>query len=124
MGQNLLIYSGIPFTPEIVSTDPLGDAVIVQEDYNSAIDYVPRFDIKTNVSYSWHFDQFEMSFFYNSSNWLDIANGALQGIKPEKQDVVGTSSSAFADREYVYNFDWMNILINFLLADFGISFCL
>ena len=122
VGQNLLIYSGIPFTPEIVARDPLGEIVFVQEDYNSAIDYVPRFDVRTNISYSWYFNRFDLSAFYNSSNWLDIANGAFQGIKPEKQEVIGTSSATFANREYVYSLDWTDILINFLLADFGVSF--
>jgi carboxypeptidase-like protein len=122
VGQNLLVYSGTPFTPEVVTQDELGVIGISQGDYNSAMDYVPKIDIRTNLSYDWDFDRFDMSFFYNSSNWLDAANGSLIGIDPDLQDVPGTSSATFGNREYAYSFDWTDFLVNLLLSDFGLSF--
>ena len=122
IGQNLLAYSGTPFTPEVVETDALGATVIVPGDYNSATDYVPRFDVRTNVSYQWDYDTFDMSLFLNSSNWLGPINAVTLGIDPEKQDVVGTSSAAFGNRDYEYAFDWTNVLVNLLLSNIGMSF--
>src|SRR4030042_947243 len=65
LGQNLLVYSGVPFTPEEVVEGDLGTAVIVQGDYNSAMDYVPRFDVRTNLSYTWNLKRFSLSVFLN-----------------------------------------------------------
>ncbi|MBT3274115.1 MAG: hypothetical protein HN368_13240, partial [Spirochaetales bacterium] len=122
LGQNLLVYSGIPFTPDIVSEDGLGGYELTQGDYNSAIDYVPTFDVRTNITYSWDFERFDMDFFFNSTNWLAPANGSFAGIDPAKQEIPGTSSAEFANREYLYSLDWTDLLINLLLSNFGLSF--
>ena len=120
--QNLLVYSGIPFTPDVVIKDELDGVSIGTGDYNSAMNYVPIVDVKTNVSYRWDFPRFDMSIFLNSANWLDFANGTFLGIHSDKRDVVGTSSADFSNREYDYSYDWTNLLINALLSDLGLSF--
>ena len=123
VGQNLLVYSGIPFTPEIVTENELG-TVIVNGDYNSAIEYFPYFDVKTNITYTWEFKRFDLSLFFNSSNWLSVANGSMNGIKPELIETVGATSANFSDREYNYSTELADFLIILLLSEIGLSFSL
>ena len=122
VGQNLLVYSGIPFTPEIVEEDEFGESVIVNGDYNSAIDYLPYFDVKTNISYTWNFELFDFSLFLNSSNWLSTVNGSIVGIKAGLQETVGSTSANFSDRKYNYSDDPTDFLINLLFSEIGLSF--
>ncbi len=122
LGQNLLVYSGIPFTPDEVTKNDMDEVEITRGDYNSAIDYVPYFDIRTNVTYTWNFKRFDLALFFNSSNWLSVANATLQGIDPNKQDIVGTTSAKYADREYYYSTDILrDLLISLLLSELGFS---
>ena len=124
IGQNLLVYSGTPFTPDVVGEDDFGEIVIVQGDYNSAIDYVPYFDVKTNISYAWSFRRFDMTLFFNSSNWLSVVNGRLLGIDPAMQEIPGATSADFGDREYDYSIELTDFLIILVLSEIGLSFSL
>ena len=122
IGQNLLIYSGVPFTPDVVVENDIGELVVEPGDYNSAFEYVPQFDVKTNFIYTWDFKRFDMSLFLNSSNWLAMFNAVLLGLEPGQEETLGATSANYADREYYFAIEWTDILVNAILSEIGMSF--
>lgn len=118
---NLLVYSGIPFTPELVVD--MGDGpVVIQGDYNSAINYVPQYEFTTNLSYKWSFKHFNMSLFYNSSNWIDGLNFIMTGLDPDLEDQIGASTEDFSSRNYDFSYTDTDFYLSLLMSEIGVSF--
>ena len=120
-GFNLLAYSGIPFTPEFVGDKGSGP-VLIQGDYNSAIDYMPVYEFTTNLSYKWSFKHFNMSLFFNSSNLINGLNFIMAGLDPDLEDTIGSSSEDFNSRDYDFSYTDTDFYISLLMSEIGLSF--
>ncbi|MCK5673243.1 MAG: TonB-dependent receptor [Spirochaetales bacterium] len=120
-GFNLLAYSGIPFTPEIV-VDKGAGPVVIQGEYNSAIDYVPVYEFTTNFSYQWSFKHFKMSLFLNSSNWINGLNFIMTGLDSDLEDKIGSSSEDFDSRNYDFSYTDTDFYLSLLMSEIGLSF--
>ena len=118
---NLLVYSGIPFTPEIVVDEGAGP-VVIQGDYNSAINYVPQYEFTTNLSYKWSFKHFNLSIFYNSSNWINGLNFIMTGLNPDLETQIGASSADFDSRNYDFSYTDTDFYLSLLMSEIGVSF--
>ncbi|HAK46371.1 MAG TPA: hypothetical protein DCO79_10705 [Spirochaeta sp.] len=120
-GFNLFIYSGMPFTPQVVEDDGTGPAV-VQGEYNSAFEWVPSYELTANVSYQWEFKRFDMSLFINSSNLVDGLNISMNGLKEELETVVGSTTEDYSSRDYNFSYTLNHFLMTLLTSEIGMSF--
>ncbi len=118
---NLLLYSGIPFTPELVVDEGAGP-VVTQGKYNSAIDYVPQYEFTTNLSYKWSFKHFDLSLYFNSSNWIEGLNFIMTGLDSDLEGQIGTNSSDFNSRNYDFSYTDTDFYLSLLLSEIGITF--
>jgi len=122
-GFSLFVYSGMPFTPLIVSDDGTGPA-LAQGEYNSAIEWVPSYELTANFSYGWEFKLFNMTVFLNSSNLVDGLNISMDGLKEDLKTLVGATTADFSSREYSFSYTLNNFLMTLLTSEIGLSFSL
>ncbi|MBI9103044.1 MAG: TonB-dependent receptor [Spirochaetales bacterium] len=122
-GLNFLLYSGIPFTPDVVQDGDSGNEV-VQGEYNSAVEYIPVYELTANFSYQWSFEKFDLSLFINSSDLIDGLNIVNNGLKPELSDTPGASTASFTSRDYEFSYTWTDLLMSVLTSEIGLSFSL
>jgi len=120
-GFNLFIYSGLPFTPQVVEDDGSGAAAL-QGEYNSAIEYVPSYELSTNISYEWDFETFKLSVFFNSSNLVDGLNIINSGLKESLETTIGSTTADFDSRNYEFSYTLTEFLITLLTSEIGLSF--
>ena len=120
-GLNFLLYSGIPFTPEVVEDNGSGPEVI-QGVYNTAVDYIPVYEFTTNLSYKWQFKKVNFSIFLNSSNWISGLNFIMSGLKDELVNKNGSTTSNFNSRNYDFPYSEVDLYLSLLMSEFGINF--
>ncbi|MBI9105250.1 MAG: carboxypeptidase-like regulatory domain-containing protein [Spirochaetales bacterium] len=120
-GLSLFVYSGLPFTPQVVEEDLLG-AAVRQGDYNSAIEYIPSYELSTNISYEWDFETFKLAVFFNSSNLVDGLNIINSGLRDELETVIGSTTADFSSRNYEFSYTIEEFLITMLTSEIGLSF--
>jgi hypothetical protein len=120
-GLNLFIYSGLPFTPQVVEDDGIG-ATVVQGEYNTATEYVPSYELKTNISYEWEFETFSLSVFLNSSNLVDGLNIINSGLKESLETTEDSTTVDFGSRNYEFSYTLTEFLITLLTSDIGFTF--
>ena len=119
-GLNFLLYSGQPFTPEIVEING-NETTVVSGDYNSAYNYIPKYELSVNLKWEEQFDNFSFIIFFNSSNLIDGLNFTMFGLKESVTNTEGASSADFSSREYIYDYTVTDLLITLLMCELGFS---
>ncbi len=116
LNLNLFIYSGQPFTPQIVEESGLG-TTISYGDYNTAYNYVPTYELTANMS----FGDDDLNFFFKTANLIDGLNYAGMELKESLQESPGSTTADFASRNYTYEYTWTDLLITLLTCELGLS---
>jgi hypothetical protein len=109
-GMNFFIYIDRPFTPETVMENEDGSTEIIKEEYNSARDFVPRFQLDFKVSWLFKKRKYDWSLFFNSTNLLFFLNPVMDGFRDGKEDNIGVSTSDFENRSYKFVENWTDLL--------------
>ena len=120
-GLSLFVYSGIPFTPQVVEVFG-SETRLVQGEYNSAIEWIPTYELTTNISYKWELKSFSLTLFLNSSNLVDGLNISTNGLKEELKTTAGATTADFNSRSYSFSYNINNFLMTLLTSEIGLSF--